>query len=385
MTIAAPPAPTPGMPGPAQLSSSVVEDAEDVLSDVFGGRVRLRPVEVLTSRISAVWRVALEGPPGTPETAVVKHVVSPDYGDPFGAGAPRDFQEEAAAYAFLDGLDAPPFRDRARRLAWVPAGALVLEDLGEGDRSLPPARVGDLLAVAFARLHAATMGRGDAHRRAREDFGIDPDASDPRYDGVVAAARRFARGVETLAGWCEALGVARGDEAAALLREVEAHVLRPGPFHALLHDDLAAARQCVVRGGRVLLLDWENAKHAHALRDIAKILVGKFERRLDNGEMRWVCPEMEPGLAARYRRELARAGGPDADDAAWGEALCGAVLFNTVVQVGALVGLYAVTAVEGHVLPNLRAILFRMGEVLHAYPGWEAQRRILLLLAGRIA
>jgi hypothetical protein len=141
----------------------------------------------------------------------------------------------------------------------------------------------------------------------------------------------------------------------------------------------------VVRDGCLLLLDWENAKHAHALRDLAKVLVGKFERSLDTGEMIRVCPKMEPGLADLYRRELARAGGPDVDDAAWGEALGGALLYNTVVQVGALVGLYSVTAVTDQVLPNLRAIVLRMGEVLHGHTGWEDPRRILQQLAARIA
>ncbi len=357
---------------------------EAALSARAGGAVRATAWEGLSARISPVWRVRLEGPTGTPASVVVKHLDPQWYGAPTGADVPREFLEEAAVYEFLEE-GCPTFRDRAARLAWLDGGALVLEDLGVGDRSLPPARAGDLLAATFARLHAATAGRGDFHRAARHAHGIDVDAPDLRYDGDVAAARRFARGAETLAGWCEALAVASAEETAGLLAAVAATVTRPGPFHALIHDDLASARQCVVRDGRLLLLDWENAKHAHALRDLAKVLVGKFERSLDTGEMIRVCPEMEPGLAGVYRRALARAGGLDVDDAAWGEALGAALLYNTVVQVGALVGLYSVTAVTGQVLPNLRGIVLRMGEVLHGHPGWEDPRRILGQLAARIA
>lgn len=369
----------------AVLPDEVRRDVEAALSAAHGGGVRARPLAWLSSRISPVWRVALDGPPGTPETVIVKHLAPPWYGRPVDAATPRDFQEEAAAYAFFEGLRERAFHDRARRLAWLPAGALVLEDLGASDRSLPPARVGDLLAVAFARLHAATAGRRAAHDEARRALGIDPTGADDRYDGVDAATRRFARGRDALAGWSEALGVASAADLVALLDAVEAAVLAPGPFHALVHDDVANARQCVVRGGRLLLIDWENAKHAHALRDVAKVLVGKFEQSLEAYEMIRVCPEMEPTLSHRYRRELARAGGPDVDDATWGRELCGAVLFNTVVQVGSLVGLHAVAPVAGQVLPNLRDIVFRMGEVLHGQAGWEDPRRILLLLAGRIA
>lgn len=356
-------------------------EVEAALSARFGGAVRAEPREVLSSRISPVRRVALSGPAGVPESVVVKHLAAPWYGDP-GGGVPRDFLEEAAAYAFLDGLADRPFRERAALLAWLPGGALVLEDLGAGERTLPTPRIGDLLAVSFARLHAATAGRGAAHEAARRRMGIDIDGPDPRYDGVDAASRRFARGAEMLAEWCEALSVATAAEVREQLAVVEAAVLHPGPFAALVHDDLAAGRQCVVRGGRLLLLDWENAKQAHALRDLAKVLVGKFERSLDTGAMVRVCPEMDPSLVARYRRELARAGGPDVDDATWGEALSSAVLFGAVVQVGALLGLYPVTPVTGEVLPNLRDLLLRTGEVLHALPGREDLRRILLRLAG---
>lgn|GEM_PF-3369180 len=366
--------------GPSGLDGAL----EAALSARAGGPVRATAWEGLSARISPVWRVRLEGPAGTPASVVVKHLDPRWYGAPTGADVPREFLEEAAVYEFLEE-GCPSFRDRAARLAWLDGGALVLEDLGVGDRSLPPARAGDLLAATFARLHAATAGRGDFHRAARRAHGIDVDAPDLRYDGDVAAARRFARGAETLAGWCEALAVAPAEETAGLLAAVEATVTRPGPFHALIHDDLASARQCVVRDGRLLLLDWENAKHAHALRDLAKVLVGKFERSLETGEMIRVCPEMEPGLADLYRRELARAGGPDVDDAVWGEALGAALLYNTVVQVGALVGLYSVTAVTGQVLPNLRGIVLRMDEVLHGHPGWEDPRRILGQLAARIA
>lgn len=369
----------------AAFPDALAAELEASLGARYGGAVRVRARERLSARISPVWRVSVDGPPGAPATVVVKHLAARGYGDPSAGGVPAEFREEAAVYDFFGAMDDRPFRERAERLAWLPGGALVLEDLGGGDRSLPPARAGDLLAVAFARLHAATAGREAAYRAARLRAGIDVDAPDTRYEGAEAAARRYARGAEVLAGWCAALAVAPAGEVAAMLAAVEDAVLRPGPFHALVHDDLASGRQCVVRGGRLLLLDWENAKHAHALRDLAKVLVGKFERDLDTGEMRWICPEMEPALSVRYRRELARAGGPDAGDAAWGDAFCAAVLFNTVVQVGALVGLHAVTAVHRQVLPNLRGILFRMGQVLHTLPGWGDPRRILLNLAARIA
>jgi hypothetical protein len=370
--------------GGGALPDDVRGDVEAVLAAAFGGAVRVTAYARLSARLSPVSRVALAGPPGTPATAVVKHLPPGAYGDPAGGRAPPEFLEEAAAYALFEGLARPPFAERARRLAWHPRGALVLEDLGESDRGLAAAPVGDLVAVTLARLHAATLGRAAALAEARRFVGAAPDAHRGRYEGDAAVSRRFARGAAALGGWCDALAVAPAARVAGLLAAVEAAVAAPGPFHALIHDDLASARQCVVRDGRLLLLDWENAKYGHALRDVAKVLVGKFERHLETGEMLRVSPGMEPGMAARYRRELARAGGPAVDDAAWSDAWAAAVLFSTTVQVGMLMGLYGATPVDGAVLPNLASAVWRMGEVLHGLPGHDEIRGILAALAGRI-
>jgi hypothetical protein len=139
-----------------------------------------------------------------------------------------------------------------------------------------------------------------------------------------------------------------------------------------------------MRDGRMHLLDFENARWAHGLRDLAKALVGKFERNLESHRMVLVCPGFDPSILRVYRRELAARGGPDVDDAAWGRAVADAMLFHTMVQLGAVLGLMAWTEVSGQVLPNLRALAHQASRVMEGYDGRPELRRVLSMLVSRI-
>lgn len=319
--------------------------------------------DVLTVRVSVVARLR---PAGGSASVVVKHVPVVLYGAEHRDRWRPELLEEAAAYSFLSRPEVG-FVDRPALLGFHRNGALVLEDLGSrADPVVPLVGVEPRLARVLARLHAATLGRGDAYRAERERLGIDVDAPDGRYDGTTATARRRAAGGELLGTWAAALGVAEPAAVEALLAPVVESVERPGPWHACIHDDIANHRQCPTRGERMLLLDFENARYAHALLDVAKVLVGKFERDLVAGDMVYVCPGFEASLADRYRRELAAAGGPETGDREWAAALADALVCSTLVQVGSLVELTQRTEVRGGLLANLAALLERLEHLLGA-------------------
>jgi hypothetical protein len=353
-------------------------DVGEVLAAAGGHPLAVTGREVLTARVSVVARMRVEHPGGGAGSVVVKHVPAENYGAAHRDGWRQEFLEEAAAHTFLSRPDVG-FTDRPALLGLHPNGALVLEDLGpEANPIVPLAEAEPRLALALARLHAATLGRGDAYRAQRARLRIDVDAPDGRYDGTTATAGRRAAGIDLLGTWATALGVADAPAVYALFEPVVGAVDAPGPWHACIHDDIANHRQCPTRGGRMLLLDFENARYAHALLDVAKVLVGKFERDLVAGDMVYACPGFEVSLAECYRRELAAAGGPAVGDGDWEAALADAVVYSVLVQIGMLVELVERTQVRGGLLANLATLFERLDTILGAADAARPELRALL-------
>jgi hypothetical protein len=133
-----------------------------------------------------------------------------------------------------------------------------------------------------------------------------------------------------------------------------------------------------------LLLDFENARYAHALLDIAKVLVGKFERDLDTREMVYQCPGFDPSLADHYRVALTDAGGPAVDDSVFATALTDAVTYTLLVQLGHLVELTGRTVVRGGLLGNLGELLARVDAVLGVPVPRRDLRSVLSALGARV-
>lgn len=369
------------------LSRKVQEDIEALLRAIHGkgGQPRVVGASVLSCRLSVVLRVAID-PCGTPapRSVVVKHLHPRWYGSPRHPEAPPEFGEEVAAYDFLSSLD-PGFKERPLQLDYHPNGLLLLEDVGPGDTApLPFPLVGPRVGILLARLHAATTGRLDGFHacRRRHDLSMGPDL---RSDGETAAHMWFEQGLTSLAEWCRWTGVA--DEAATRrwLEPVVEAMVAPSPLDVLIHDDLANGRQCVVRDGRMRLVDFENAKPGHPLRDVAKVMIGKFERDLETSRMIFMCPRFDHDLTRAYRAALAEGGGPSWSNDDWHAVVATAMVHATVVQVGRLRGLVERTCVSGDLLGNLRALLLRLEEVLENNPHQSEIRERLKALAERIA
>jgi hypothetical protein len=368
------------------LPRALREDIEELLSRRLGARCELATYQSLSRRVSWVARVyaAPRGEP--PRTFIAKHVPPEAYGSSDTSAWRAEFLEEVAAYELFSTVD-PPFLERPERLGYDPHGLLLLEDLGTALNHAQPA--GDLsgpFATMFARLHAATLGKRRAYDEARARCGVRLDVPDARHDGPENRRTQFALGAKVLSEWCGLVGLASEQTVHALLAELQAGIEAPGPLQAVTHDDLAHGRQCALRDGLLRMFDFENARYGSALLDVAKLLVGKFERRGGPGGvivLSWMGMGRE--LVLHYRRELERAGGPALEDATWNAALADAVAFTTVCQVGMLRYTIDRIAVQGALLPNLYTLLRRMEALLEDSAGRRELRRVLGLLAGRIA
>lgn len=338
----------------------VLEDAvAAALRGAFGSAARMQAYRPLSRRVASVGRVWLAGAAQAPATVIVKHL--PPRALPGARGDYPEFDEELAAQRFLRARGLEPGL-KPRLLGWNDA-AFLLEDLG--DAPVPARTYGELVprvARALARLHAGTRGALDEYAAVRGEMGLDGDRR--RY-GVPAERERFENGrrfiLESMAArW-------RGDRA-ALAREldvVDLAVSDPGPFLALLHDDLGHGRQTYEVGGDLYLLDFEYAKPGHALLDFMKAIVGKLEVG-PAGVYAWTNPGFPRSMLATYRAVLADEHGVTFADEAWELAVPAAIACAAVTLVGRINQMRPGQPLLGDVAPNRNGVLYRLAQLLGA-------------------
>lgn len=275
--------------------------ASRVMSLHLGREVDLEPIgppRRHAGRQTLIRHRVTEGPSGAPATVMVK-VPAP-------GGVSLGFFNEWAALEFLSelGLDppvAPAFfgADRA-------GGVLVMEDLGDGEcladvllrHEAAPAEdalVG--LARTLGRMHAATVGRTEEHRRRRAELGP------PGGEAVIAAEDLAPRFLQAVAHYGMPLGAAEQE-----LDDIVAGVAAPGPFLGFVHGDIGPGNEQIV-DGRSVLVDFATAGGRHVLLDA---VCGRM-----SFPSSW-CARRLPGdvpamMAAAYRAELV-AGCPAAAD-----------------------------------------------------------------------
>ena len=120
-----------------------------------------------------------------------------------------------------------------------------------------------------------------------------------------------------------------------LLQQAARLLTFPDGPSVFLHDDLISARQVMLVNGECMLLDFEMAKFGHPLLDISRSLAGKFDRKA--GTSTYVLKHLDApaSLAETYRRQLAALGGPVFTDSDWDQAIGAAIVFTSVINLGA--------------------------------------------------
>jgi hypothetical protein len=309
---------------PAPEPAPLLAATERVLTDAFGGPVRLEVRDTLRERYrNRVLRLAVtDGPAGTPATVIVKTAEGEgdDAYDPAKdalGGTSWRLYNEWAGNSFLGSLGAEPPLSARLIGGDRETGVIVLEDLGAplslADRLTgddPAAAEAALLAYArsMGRLHAATAGREEEFMSLRRTLGATETARE--REGVRWLRENVAPFQELLG----ALGIAPAPGFEADVEEVRRAMDEPGPWLAFAPGDTCPDNHKLTDdGAAVRFFDFEFAGFRHALLDAAY-----FHLPFPTCWCVNRLPDGRPArLEAAYRAEAARGIPAVADDAAF--------------------------------------------------------------------
>ncbi|HEY0753480.1 MAG TPA: hypothetical protein VGD98_05925 [Ktedonobacteraceae bacterium] len=297
-------------------SSEMIATAEQLLTEVFAGTVRLGEGDDLTtSGRAGVYRLqVLAGPEHAPASVIVKQVrIVP----------PWTFFNDWASLQFLNQV-APA------DLSFTPhfyagdavQGIYVSEDLGNGQRldqlllgNDPGAAEAALLAHAtlHGRLQALTIGKQTSYDAIRGPLGsLAVEEDDTILDWFNPT---FHHSIE-LVGIAPAPGIDH-----ELLARVTS-IRHPGPFLAFIQGD-SCPDNCLYVGSALYLVDFEGGRFTHAL------LEGCYGcMHFPTCWCVYRLPEhIPPLMEAAYRAELVKGCPAAADDALFNRALVEACAF----------------------------------------------------------
>lgn len=296
----------------------------ELLANAWGQHAPVQDAEVLWGRANVV-RVRLAGG----RSAVVKRRAGPDRGAaPDRERKTADFQTELAALEYLNGM---PEAVAPRLLgADLPAGLMVMEDLGAGATLADSLMAGDRAQVqadlaayarALAAMHAWTSEHPDELATLRDRYAA-------RTGGGTRLMTALARGTEPFLVLADSLGVP-ADGVAGEIAGLGGMLAATG-FAALVHGD-ACPDNMRFPGGSCRLFDFETAAWGAAAID-AVFLLAPFPSC-------WCFAQLPADVAGpaseTYLSALAAAGirlGPD-----WPAALAAALACWLVAR-GRVVG-----------------------------------------------
>jgi hypothetical protein len=256
--------------------SIIVEAAEDVLQERFGGPVRLTVTDVLRERYrNRVLRCAIQAAPArAPESVIIKtvdgegeHAYDPD-NDALGGTAWRLYNEWAGNRFLADLATALPLSAGFVAGSRV-AGLIVLEDLGSGGESLADRMQATDRAALIEALHsyAASNGRLHAVTAGKEaDFmSLRREIGGKELDREREGVRWLRENVEPFRALCAAVEISLPAGFDTEVEQVRREMDEPGPFLAFTPGDTCPDNHRLTESGYVRFFDFEFAGFAHAL------------------------------------------------------------------------------------------------------------------------
>jgi hypothetical protein len=347
------------------------------MAGTFGPATQVVGYECLANRLSHVARLRLAGAGAVPSSVIVKHLKPGDAEQGIRSAQNVYFAEELAAHRFLQRIDGE--RDiKPRLLAADDRGVLLMEDLGSVNQASrrPFAFLVPALAQTFARLHARSTGRQDVLAALRRDIGLPDVAEDMRHSGNPIQAKVAELGRDHLVNEARRLnGVpeplrAELDRAFAVFADA-------GAMNLFIHDDVAHSRQTFDVGSGVLILDFEHARYSHALLDICRLLLGKYEIEGTTGRSLWLNPSFPLELLHTYRRCLEDETGERVPDDAWKEMAASVMLLSVCGLIGYLILSLRERPLLATPRQNVNGLLFRLGELFGDWAPFPVMRAFI--------
>lgn len=323
------------------LKIEKIAASEKVLSKAFGGSIRLevdRPAGKGSNRAHIVRCKVLDGPPGAPESVIVKYVQL-QKGETYAPDEPGTREKitpaarlfnEWASLQFLteisDGVPpAPRFYggDRA-------TGLMVMEDMGVGTSLVQPLLGKDPVAAkealnayftALGRLNALTVGKETLYDRIRDQLG--PPIRRPSNEVERERLLKIFNDA------CTVIGVEPCWGYDSEMQRVARYVSDPGPFLALSQTD-TCPDNCLRMGSEMRLLDFEFGVFQHALND--------GSRARSNFPTCWCVYRLPEQVIQQvetvYRAELVKRCPEAADDTRFYHAITEACIYWTIESLG---------------------------------------------------
>ncbi|UAY54333.1 hypothetical protein [Arachidicoccus terrestris] len=350
---------------PINIQNAFQLSLEDLIRKTFGNQTSIAEVVALSSRAAVTARLVLRG--SGPPSVFIKHIAADAFPALQLVDTHVEFAEELLAQRFLQSLQpSAPFR--ANLLAFDQQGIFLLDDLGESGHSTMRSfdYIIERLSRSLAILHLCTREQATHYYGMRQEAGLGHPGDDRRRYGGPAQLKRFQVGQKMLLALAGRRNI-DSNEMEQELERVRAIVTTPGPFLALIHDDLGNARQTFEQGDDLFLLDFEYARFGLSLIDLCKPMMGKFEVNLDNGNYLWNDPHFPITLAEAYRKHLEEIGHLCFPDQQWYDGLSAALIFHTLTLLGRLDHLEPDRRLVGTVQQNVNGILFRLLELLPAH------------------
>ena len=312
------------MPENTKFDPSLRPVAQRLLTQAWGGTVRLGPAELLQS--AKCYRIQVtDAPAGAPTSVILKRAL-PEPGIPLNPDATdgnpaQSLLEEWAGLAFLNsvlpetGL-VPRFYGGDRSACIV-----VFEDLGKGTSLVDALQGADsdyaracltMHAQALAQLHTQTLGQEALYWQVRDALGPRGVPRDWKQWGNLldtqgwgdlrALQPELQKGFEQVG---QQVPAAFWEEYASLVAALE----NPSPFRAYVHND-SCPDNTFITPGRLRLIDFERGGYHLCLLDAAYC-------RLSMPHCYWanrLPADIAPTVESAYRKILSQSLPEAADD-----------------------------------------------------------------------
>lgn len=193
----------------------------------------------------------------------------------------------------------------------IQAQQRVMPDLGRSSY-VSPSSYPLSLAHTMAALHRASQGQQAAFYRSVVDTGQQRKFSLSQCDYFVATGSALLRDIFAQLPETSASSLHR------CVSSARQTIAAPGPLAALVHHDLAAARQWIVKPNGCFLLDFELAKYTHVLLDLARLQLGSWDKKRNSHkpnthtskrpEYHYQKPLLPPQFVPTYQNALCQSG-----------------------------------------------------------------------------